>query len=93
MMFLKLTAKITNWNTGSGDRKKNGHSEHRINKASLKASETNYKRNKILMEKGVVSVQFYEFTEENFIRNTVNLQNAYDKERSAIVKLEDAKKR
>jgi len=62
-----------------------------INKAALKASETNYKRNKLLMEKGVVSVQVYEFTEENFIRNTVNLQNAYDKERAAVEKLEDAK--
>jgi membrane fusion protein, multidrug efflux system len=63
-----------------------------IQKASLSASETNYKRNKILMEKGVVSVQLYEFTEESYIKNTINLQNAYDKERSAIVKLEDAKK-
>ena len=63
-----------------------------IQKASLNASETNYKRNKILLEKGVVSAQIYEFTEEGFIKNTVNLQNAYDKERAAIVKLEDAKK-
>ena len=63
-----------------------------IQKASLNASETNYKRNKILMEKGVVSVQVYEFTEESYIKNTINLQNAYDKERAAIVKLEDAKK-
>lgn len=44
------------------------------------------------MEKGVVSVQLYEFTEESYIKNTVNLQNAYDKERVAIVQLEDAKK-
>jgi len=63
-----------------------------INKASLNAAQTNYKRNKILMEKGVVSVQVYEFTEENFIKSTVNLQNAYDKEKAAIVQLEDAKK-
>jgi len=63
-----------------------------INKASLNAAETNYKRNKILMEKGVVSVQVYEFTEENYIKSTVNLQNAYDKEKAAIVQLEDAKK-
>ena len=63
-----------------------------INKASLKSSETNYKRNKLLMEKGVVSVQVYEFTEENFIRSTVNLQNAYDKEKAATVNLADAKK-
>ena len=63
-----------------------------IQKASLSAAETNYKRNKILMEKGVVSVQVYEFTEENYIKSTVNLQNAYDKEKAAIVQLEDAKK-
>jgi len=63
-----------------------------INKASLNAAETNYKRNKILMEKGVVSVQVYEFTEESYIKSTVNLQNAYDKEKAAIVQLEDAKK-
>ena len=63
-----------------------------INKASLSASETNYKRNKLLMEKGVVSVQVYEFTEENYIKSTVNLQNAYDKEKAAIVQIEDAKK-
>ena len=63
-----------------------------INKASLNAAQTNYKRNKILMEKGVVSVQVYEFTEENFIKSTVNLQNAYDKEKAAVVQLEDARK-
>lgn len=61
-------------------------------KASLSAAETNYKRNKLLMEKGVVSVQLYEFTEENYIKSTVNLQNAYDKERAATVQLEDARK-
>jgi membrane fusion protein (multidrug efflux system) len=63
-----------------------------INKASLNAAQTNYKRNKILMEKGVVSVQVYEFTEENYIKSTVNLQNAYDKEKAAVVQLEDARK-
>ena len=63
-----------------------------INKASLNAAETNYKRNKILMEKGVVSVQVFEFTEESYIKSTVNLQNAYDKEKAAIVQLEDARK-
>ena len=63
-----------------------------IQKASLSAAETNYKRNKLLMEKGVVSVQLYEFTEENYIKSTVNLQNAYDKEKAAVVQLEDARK-
>ena len=33
-------------------------------KVSLKTSESNYERNKILQEKGVVSVQMYEMTEE-----------------------------
>jgi len=61
-------------------------------KASLKTAETNYKRNKILMEKGIVSVQMYEFTEESFIKNTINLQNAYDKEMAAGANLEDTKK-
>ena len=35
-------------------------------KASLKTSETNYARNKILKDKGVVSVQLYEFSEEGY---------------------------
>jgi membrane fusion protein (multidrug efflux system) len=63
-----------------------------IQKASLNASEINYKRNKILMEKGVVSAQIYEFTEEGYIKDQINLQNAYDKEKAALVKIEDAKK-
>ena len=63
-----------------------------IQKASLKSAETNYKRNKILMDKGIVSAQVYEFTEESFIKNTINLQNAYDKEMAAGANLEDAKK-
>jgi len=63
-----------------------------IQKASLKFAETNYKRNKILMEKGIVSAQVFEFTEENFVKSTVNLQNAYDKENAALANLEDAKK-
>lgn len=63
-----------------------------IQKASLNASEINYKRNRILMEKGVVSAQIYEFTEEGYLKDKVNLQNAYDKEKAALVKLEDARK-
>src|SRR5438045_2821992 len=39
-------------------------------KAALKTSKTNYERNKILKDKGVVSVQMYEFTEESFTKNT-----------------------
>src|SRR4051812_47658327 len=41
-----------------------------IQKASLSAAETNYKRNRILMEKGIVSKQVFELTEENFIKST-----------------------
>jgi len=61
-------------------------------KASLKTSKTNYERNKYLKDKGVVSVQLYEFTEENFIKNTIGLQNAYDKEVQANVNVADSKK-
>ena len=63
-----------------------------IHKASLNASEINYKRNKTLMEKGVVSVQLYEFTEEAYIKDQVDLKNAYDKEKASVVQLEDANK-
>jgi membrane fusion protein (multidrug efflux system) len=59
---------------------------------SLKTSESNYERNKVLQEKGVVSVQMYEITEENFKKNQVALQNAYDKQIQVTAQLEDAKK-
>src|SRR4030095_15341168 len=39
-------------------------------KVSLKTAESNYERNKILKDKGVVSVQVFEFTEEGFKKNT-----------------------
>jgi membrane fusion protein (multidrug efflux system) len=61
-------------------------------KASLKTSETNYERNKILKDKGIVSVQVFEFTEEGFKKNTIALQNAYDHETQASAKIDDAKK-
>ena len=61
-------------------------------KASLKTAETNYERNKILKDKGVVSVQLYEFTEESFKRNTLALQSAYDNQRKATINIDDAKK-
>src|SRR5678809_825928 len=54
--------------------------------ASLQASETNYERNKILKDKGVVSVQVFEFTEESFKKNTVALANAYDQQTQATAK-------
>ena len=60
-------------------------------KAALKSSESNYERNKILKDKGVVSVQVFELTEEGFIKNTIALQNAYDRQKQAIVQVEDAK--
>ena len=61
-------------------------------KASLKTAESNYHRNKILAEKGVVSVQLYEFSEEGFTKNTIALQNAYDRQVQANVQVEDSKK-
>lgn len=61
-------------------------------KVSLKTAETNYERNKILKDKGVVSVQLYEFTEEGFKKNTIALQSALDRETQSVAKLEDAKK-
>jgi membrane fusion protein, multidrug efflux system len=61
-------------------------------KASLKASETNYERNKVLSEKGIVSIQIFEHTEESFKKNTIALANAYDRETQATAQLEDAKK-
>jgi membrane fusion protein, multidrug efflux system len=61
-------------------------------KASLKTAKTNYERNKILKDKGVVSVQLYEITEESFTKNTIGLQNAYDRQQLTGVQVEDAKK-
>ena len=61
-------------------------------KASLKFAESNYQRNKELKDKGVVSVQMFEFTEEGFIKNTIALQNAYDRQTQSIAQIEDAKK-
>ena len=61
-------------------------------KASLKFAESNYQRNKELKDKGVVSVQMFEFTEEGYIKNTIALQNAYDRQTQSIAQIEDAKK-
>jgi len=61
-------------------------------KVSLKTSESNYERNKVLQEKGVVSVQMFEITEENFKKNQVALQNAYDRQIQVTAQFEDAKK-
>jgi membrane fusion protein, multidrug efflux system len=60
-------------------------------KASLKTAETNYERNKILKDKGVVSVQLFEFTEESFKKNTIGLESAYDRQKQAADKLEDTR--
>ncbi len=59
-------------------------------KAALKTAETNYKRNKVLEEKGVVSTQVYEFTEEGYIKNTIALQSANEKQTQAADRLQDA---
>jgi len=61
-------------------------------KVSVKTSESNYERNKYLQEKGVVSVQVFEKTEESFKNNQVALQNAYDRQVQVTAQLEDAKK-
>lgn len=61
-------------------------------KVSLTTSENNYERNKVLAEKGVVSQQMFEFSEESFKKNTIGLQNAFDQQTQATAKLEDAKK-
>lgn len=60
-------------------------------KAALKTAETNYERNKVLEEKGVVSTQVFEFTEEGFIKNTIGLQSAYERQSQASNKLQDAR--
>ncbi len=60
-------------------------------KVSLKTSETNYERNKILKDKGIVSVQVFEFTEESFKKNTIALKSALDRQTQSAAKMEDAK--
>lgn len=59
-------------------------------KVSVKTSESNYERNKVLQEKGVVSVQVYEKTEESFKNNQIALQNAYDKQVQVASQYQDA---
>jgi membrane fusion protein, multidrug efflux system len=61
-------------------------------KVSLKTSETNYERNKILKDKGIVSVQLFEFTEESFKKNTIALQSALERQTQSAEKLDDSKK-
>jgi membrane fusion protein (multidrug efflux system) len=61
-------------------------------RVSLKTSETNYERNKILKDKGIVSVQVFEFTEESFKKNAIALQSALERQTQSTAKLEDAKK-
>jgi membrane fusion protein (multidrug efflux system) len=61
-------------------------------RVSLKTSETNYERNKILKDKGIVSVQIFEFTEEGFKKNTIALQSTLERQSQSIAKWEDAKK-
>jgi membrane fusion protein, multidrug efflux system len=61
-------------------------------RVSLKTSESNYERNKILKDKGIVSVQMFEFTEESFKKNTIALQSALERQTQSLAKWEDAKK-
>jgi len=60
--------------------------------ASLKTAESNYERNKILKDKGVVSVQVFEFSEEGYKKNTIHLQNAYDRETQSTAQIEETKR-
>lgn len=59
-------------------------------KANLKTSESNYERNSVLKDKGVVSVQMYELSEENYTKSKINLQNTYDRQAQAKLALADA---
>jgi membrane fusion protein (multidrug efflux system) len=59
---------------------------------SLKTSKTNYERNKILKDKGIVSVQVFELTEESFKKNTIALESAFERQTQSAEKLEEAKK-
>lgn len=58
--------------------------------AELKATQSNYERNSILKDKGVVSVQIYEHSEENYTKSKIDLQNAFDRQAQAKVGLDDA---
>lgn len=58
--------------------------------ANLKATQSNYERNLILKDKGVVSVQVYEHTEENYTKSKIDLQKTYDRQAQAKTGLEDA---
>jgi membrane fusion protein (multidrug efflux system) len=59
-------------------------------KANLKTSESNYERNSVLKDKGVVSVQMYELSEENYIKSKINLQSSYERQSQAKLALADA---
>jgi membrane fusion protein (multidrug efflux system) len=59
-------------------------------RVSLNTSQVNYERNKILKEKGIVSVQVFEFTEESFKKNTIALQSALERQTQTAAKYEDA---
>ena len=58
----------------------------------LRPQRRNYERNKILKDKGIVSVQVFEFTEESFKKNAIALQSALERQTQSTAKLEDAEK-
>ena len=60
-------------------------------KVALKTSESNYERNKVLKDKGVVSVQMFEITEEGYKKNSVSLQNAYSRQLQSDAQIQDKK--
>ncbi len=61
-------------------------------KAALQTSKSNYERNRVLKDKGVVSVQVFEFTEEGFKKNTIGLESAHDRLAQANAKIDDTHK-
>lgn len=61
-----------------------------MQEASLVTAESNYRRNGILKDKGVVSVQIYEFSEEAYKKAILSLENAQDRLQQATAALENA---
>ncbi len=74
----------------AGLEKKIADQDIEAHKVSLKTAKSNYERNKVLQEKGIVSVQVFEFTEEGYKNGTIALQNANDRQVQAVAKIQDA---
>lgn len=61
-------------------------------KVTLSAAESNYKRNDILKDQGVVSVQIFEFSEENYKNAKIAVEDAEDRLVQSELALENAKR-